>query len=234
MSTIRGLIFDMDGVLLDTEKIYFRCWLQSAKELGYPMSEEAALHVRSCCAAHAQPYFRQLYGENFDYFKVRDRRRELVSQYIAEHGVEQKSGIAELLQFCRESGLPYAIATATSKELAEQRLELAGLAGQFPQIVGGNQVLHGKPDPDIYLVAAKALHLPPEQCVAIEDSPNGITAGLSAHCTMILVPDLTPPEAGDRDRLFGIAENLKEVIPLLQAAGIGEKEHAKKSCIGSL
>ena len=121
MSTIRGLIFDMDGVLLDTEKIYFHCWLQSAKELGYPMSEEAALHVRSCCAAHALPYFRQLYGENFDYFKVRDRRRELVSQYIAEHGVEQKSGIAELLQFCRESGLPYAIATATSKELAEQR-----------------------------------------------------------------------------------------------------------------
>ena len=234
MSTIRGLIFDMDGVLLDTEKIYFHCWLQSAKELGYPMSEEAALHVRSCCAAHALPYFRQLYGENFDYFKVRDRRRELVSQYIAEHGVEQKSGIAELLQFCRESGLPYAIATATSKELAEQRLELAGLAGQFPQIVGGDQVLHGKPDPDIYLVAAKVLHLPPDQCMAIEDSPNGITAGLSAHCNVILVPDLTPPEAGDRDRLFGIAENLKEVIPLLQAAGIGEKEHAKKSCIESL
>ena len=139
-----------------------------------------------------------------------------------------------MLQFCRESGLPYAIATATSKELAEQRLELAGLAGQFPQIVGGDQVLHGKPDPDIYLVAAKVLHLPPEQCMAIEDSPNGITAGLSAHCNVILVPDLTPPEAGDRDRLFGIAENLKEVIPLLQAAGIGEKEHAKKSCIESL
>ena len=216
MKKIRGLIFDMDGTLLDTEKIYFQCWLQSAKELGFPMSEEAALHVRSCCAAHAEPYFRQLNGTDFDYYKVRDRRRELVSQYIAAHGVEQKPGIAALLEFCKQAGLAYAVATATSQELARERLALAGLDGMFPDIVGGDQVKHGKPDPDIYVIAAKALGLPPEECVAIEDSPNGIAAGLDAGCNVILVPDLTPPEPGDRERLFGIAENLEEVTELLK------------------
>lgn len=226
MSIIRGLIFDMDGVLLDSEKIYFQCWLKSAKELGYPMSERDALHVRSCCAAYAEPYFRALYGSGFDYFKVRDRRRELVSQYIAAHGVKQKPGIDALLNFCKEAKLPYAIATATSQELARERLALAGLEGQFPQIVGGDQVKHGKPDPDIYQVAAKALHLPPEQCAAIEDSPNGVTAGITAGCQVILIPDLTPPEPKDAQNVFGIARNLEEVIPLLKAVGVGGNEHA--------
>lgn len=226
MSEIRGLIFDMDGVLLDSEKIYFQCWLKSARELGCPMSERDALYVRSCCAAHAEPYFHALYGSGFDYFKVRNRRRELVSQYIAEHGIEQKPGIAALVSFCRKVNLSYAIATATSQELAQKRLALAGLEGQFPQIVGGDQVKRGKPDPDIYQVAAKALHLSPEQCVAIEDSPNGVTAGVAAGCRVILVPDLTPPEPGDAQRTFGIARNLEEVIPLLKTAGVGGNEHA--------
>ena len=130
--------------------------------------------------------------------------------------MEQKPGIAALLEFCKQAGLAYAVATATSQELARERLALAGLDGMFPDIVGGDQVKHGKPDPDIYVIAAKALGLPPEECVAIEDSPNGIAAGLDAGCNVILVPDLTPPEPGDRERLFGIAENLEEVTELLK------------------
>lgn len=147
--------------------------------------------------------------------------RELVSQYIAAHGVEQKPGIAALLEFCKQAGLAYAIATATSQELARERLALAGLDGMFPDIVGGDQVKHGKPDPDIYVIAAKALGLPPEECVAIEDSPNGIAAGLDAGCNVILVPDLTPPEPGDRDR------------PIWYCRKSGRSDRTLETCLSS-
>ncbi|WP_298482774.1 HAD family phosphatase [uncultured Ruminococcus sp.] len=216
---IRGLIFDMDGVLLDTERIYFSCWQKSAAEFGYTLKPEYALAVRSCCQRYAESYLKRMLGEEFDYLAVRNRRRELVSQYIAEHGIVQKPGVAKLVQYCEKNGIQVAVATATSKELAEERLAMAGLSGIFSVIVGGDQVERGKPDPDIYLTAARALGLPAEECAAVEDSPNGIAAAFAAGCSPIMVPDLTVPEDCFQPLLLGVAADLEQVIPILQAVG---------------
>lgn len=214
---IRGLIFDMDGVLLDTERIYFSCWQKSAAEFGYTLKPEYAFAVRSCCQRYAEPYLKRMLGTEFDYLAVRNRRRELVSQYIAEYGISQKPGVAKLVQFCKSKGIQVAVATATARELAKERLTLAGISGFFSEIIGGDQVKRGKPDPDIYQTAAQALGIPVHECVAVEDSPNGIIAAFAAGCKSIMVPDLTAPETCLQPLLLGVASDLEQVIPILEA-----------------
>ena len=213
---IRGVIFDMDGLLLDTERIYFSCWKKSAAEFGYVLPDEYALAVRSCSKDYAAPYFKRVMGDSFDYFKVRDRRRELVAEAIQKQGATPKPGVSELLQFCQENGIRTAVATATAKDLAVERLKMAGIPMQFSMIGGGDQVQHGKPEPEIYLRAAEALQLNPRECVAMEDSPNGIYAAFSAGCRVIMVPDLTQPEQCFQPLLLGVAQTIDKAIPILE------------------
>lgn len=223
---LKGIIFDMDGVLLDTERVYFQCWKQSAQDFGFSMADETALAVRSCCQTYAEPFLKRVMGEDFDYLAVRNHRRKLVSAYLAEHGISQKPGIRPLLDYCRENGLIAAVATATARSLAEERLESAGLGGLFPHIVGGNQVKTGKPEPEIYRIAAAQLGLEPEACAAVEDSPNGIIAAFSAGCRPLMVPDLTQPDASLQLLLAGTAPDLEQLIPVIQHLEEGEFCHA--------
>lgn len=215
---IRGLIFDMDGVLLDTERIYFECWQKSALEFGFSMKPRHALAVRSCCQQYAEPYLKRMLGEAFDYLAVRNRRRDMVSQYMAENGIQPKSGVLELVQFCQKHQICVAVATATARGLAEERLAMAGLSGIFQNIIGGDDVKHGKPAPDIYQKATSTLQLKPEECIAIEDSPNGIISAFAAGCRPVMVPDLTEPGQEIQPFLFGIATDLQGVIPILETA----------------
>lgn len=213
---IRGLIFDMDGVLLDTEKIYFQCWQESAAELGFSIPPEAALAVRSCCQKFAEPFLKHILGEKFDYVTARDRRRELVSTYIANNGIKPKPCVMKLLRYCNEHKISVAVATATSKRLALERLQLAGMHELFTNIVGGDEVKCGKPAPDIYRIATKALMLYPEECIAVEDSPNGIISAFAAGCKPVMVPDLTQPDMTIQPILYGIANTLEDIIPILK------------------
>ncbi len=213
---IRGILFDMDGVLLDTEKIYFQCWKQSAREFGFELDDETTLAVRSCCKTYAAPFFKRKMGDAFDYLTIRDRRRELVSAYMESNGITQKPGILPLLTYCHEKNILTAVATATAREDAQKRLKMAGLSDMFSNIVGGDQVQNGKPDPDIYRIAAEQVGLSPQECAAIEDSPNGIIAAFAAGCHVIMVPDLTPPVSAIEPLLSGIAANLEQVIPILE------------------
>lgn len=213
---IQGIIFDMDGLMIDTEKLLHRFWCQAANEYGYPMKIEHVLQIRSLAAKYAIPKLKSMLGEDFDYYKVRKRRMELMAAYVEQYGVEKKKGLDLLLSYVKEKGYKLAVATATDIERTKTYLTSIGKWEYFDAIVCGPMVQNGKPEPDIYLKAARELNLPPKVCVALEDSPNGILAAYRAGCVPIMVPDLDEPDGETKELLYGLAEDLSQVIPLLE------------------
>ncbi|MBR5509312.1 MAG: HAD family phosphatase [Lachnospiraceae bacterium] len=213
---INAVIFDMDGLLINTEKYLFRFWKQAAAEAGYDLSDEQLLGIRSLAAEFAIPRFREIMGAGFDYTAIRNRRKELMSDHLEQNGVEKKPGVEILLQWLTEHGYKKAVATATDMERTRKYLSEIGILEQFDQIVCAPSVPHGKPMPDVYLHACAQIGERPENCVALEDSDNGALSAYRAGCKVIMVPDLAEPLPETEEFLTGVAENLEAVIPLLQ------------------
>lgn len=208
---IKGVISDMDGVILDTEKLYVRFWCEAANFYGYPMQTHHALSIRSMARVYAIERLKGYFGEDFDYYTVHDKRIELMDKYIEENGIEPKCGAEELLQFLKENGYKTALATATAPERTKSYLSRLGLYEYFDEIVCASMVKRGKPQPDIYLCAAERLGLKPQECIALEDSPNGIKAASAAGCKTVMVPDLDLPTDEVKPLLYDVAKDLIEV-----------------------
>ena len=212
---IKGVISDMDGVILDSEKLYVRFWCEAAQSLGYPMQPQHALGIRSLGRPFAIKKLCGWFGEDFDYDAVRNRRIELMDAHVTQYGIEAKEGARETLCAIKNAGLPIALATATPVERAEKYLDAVGLLGFFDKIVSARMVKNGKPAPDIYLFAAKQLRLAPGDCLALEDSQNGIRSAAAAGCRAVLVPDLDNPEKELDGLLYSVAGKLTDVIDLI-------------------
>ena len=213
---IKAVIFDMDGLILDTEKLLVKYWCQAANEAGFPTQREHALNILSLARKFAIPYLQGLFGEDFDYVKIRSRRMELMAQHLSEHGLETKPGITELLDYLDEKQIPAAIATATDIQRTENYLGQVGLLGRFSRIVCAAMVESGKPKPDIYLYAAQQLGLPPQECMALEDSPNGVRSASAAGCVTVMVPDLTQPDEELTGLIFAKADSLADVPDIIE------------------
>lgn len=212
---IRAVIFDMDGVLIDTEKHYNAAWCEAARMAGFDFKREHALMLRSCDAQLAAKMMKDIFGAGFDYFAIREVRRRLVAERLEQYGLEKKPGIDEILAFLHENGIKAAVATATPMELTLQHLERIGVRGQFDKIVSAKQVEHGKPAPDVYLYACEQIKEAPQDCIAVEDSPNGIKSAYAAGCKPVMVPDLTQPDEEIRPMLYAVADalgDLKRII----------------------
>ena len=215
-SVIQGVIFDMDGVLVDSERLYLRFWREACALYGFTLSEEQGLSLRSNSAETAIPKFRAWFGEGADYAAIRDTRRQLMAKYIDENGVALKEGAAEVITRLKQDGVKLALATASPVKRARYYLEPHGIFGQFDAVVSGTSVAHSKPAPDIYLKAAAALGLPPANCMAVEDSPTGIVSAHAAGCFTVMVPDLTPPDDETRRLTNCVVERLTDIISLIQ------------------
>ncbi len=214
---IKAVIFDMDGVLIDTEKHYNAAWCEAARMAGFDFKREHALMLRSCDAQLASKMMKDIFGERFDYFAIREVRRELVAQRLEKYGLEKKPGIDEILAFLHEKGIKAAVATATPLALTLQHLEKIGVRGQFDEIVSAKQVEHGKPAPDVYRYACAQIGERPSDCIAVEDSPNGIKSAYAAGCLPVMVPDLTQPDEELRPLLYAVADSLADIKKLISA-----------------
>jgi HAD superfamily hydrolase (TIGR01509 family) len=212
---IRAVIFDMDGVILDTEKHYVQAWQEAARSFGFDFRYEHALMLRSLDLNDAERLMKGIFGEEFDYFGIREVRKELMVKRLEKYGLEKKSGIDELLDYLSKNNIKAAVATSTPIDLTLQHLDDVGLKDRFDRIVSAKQVEHGKPSPDVYLYASSQIGEKPEDCVAIEDSPNGIKSAYAAGCKPIMVPDLTPPDEEIKPLLYGVAKSLKDVVSLI-------------------
>ena len=213
---IRGILFDMDGLVLDSEALFTRFWREAANALGYPMTPEQSLGMRSLGKKLGQPYLESLFGSGIDYSTVRAKRIELMDAYVAQHGIAPKPGIYELLDYMDANGIPGAITSSSPMEFIEKHLSAVKLLHRFQKLCSGHSIPNGKPAPDIYLLGASELNLKPEECLALEDSPTGILSAYRAGCLPVMIPDLDQPGTETQRLLYAKADSLTDVIALLK------------------
>lgn len=214
---IKGVLFDLDGTLIDTEKLYQRFWVEAANRLGYPMKHEHALAIRAMAAVYAEPLLRQLVCPEFDYHAVRELRREIMEAYIDEHGVEAKPGLLPLLEALKARGLRIGLATATPEPRARKYLRMVGAEAYFDAVTCASMVKKGKPAPDIYLLAAERTGVLPGEALAVEDAPSGVQSAHAAGIRTVLIPDRDEPDEQLRALCYAIVPSLGDVLGLVRA-----------------
>jgi len=219
---IEAVIFDMDGLMIDTEPIYKRALQKAAAELGYHLSDEFAFTLIGLSNPACRKAIAGHLGSGFPLEEYWKRWPELWREEAEEHGIAKKPGLEELLSCLNHRGMPMAIATSSSRPQTEFSLRVSGLSFPFDHIVTGDQIMNGKPAPDIFLEASRRLDVSPDRCLALEDSENGVRAARSAGMVTIMVPDLKQPSDEVRDLAFDVVESLEQVTHRLYRSGNGQ------------
>lgn len=210
-NNFKAVLFDMDGTLTDTEKYYQKAWPESLAHFGYEMSAEKPLILRSLGRPYALEQFKEWYGDDFDYWEVRNYRKQLVEGILKETGIPLKPGAKEILKWLRDNGVFVALVTANDKDRAERYTKKIGLFEYFDAIVCADMVEYGKPAPDIYAYACRELNVNPKDTLAVEDSPNGCMSAYGAGCNVVMVPDLTEPDKQLMEKLFARVDTLLDL-----------------------
>ena len=205
-----AVMFDMDGVIFDSERLVIECWKVVADKYGIPDIEEVCYQCMGLTYEATEQVYRARYGDAYPYERYRDEVSRLFHDRYDGGRLPVKPYVREILAYLKGLGVPVALASST--RLASVRLELgdAGLLPCFDVIKGGDDVQHGKPAPDIFLLTARELGVEPGRCYVVEDSPNGIRAAHAANMHPIMVPDLQTPGAEMRSLAEVIVPSLKE------------------------
>jgi len=205
----------MDGVLIDTERINLRFTIEAAKDFGFDLKPEDALKQRSTAPEESDRYYRSVYGEDFDFYAIRDERRRRMRDFIEENGLDLKEGVREVFEHLEKMNLKKAVVTSTQYDRAMNYIRMLGIENRFDAIVSASMVERGKPYPDVYLYAAEKINEKPENCIAVEDSPNGVRAAYGAGCKVAIFPDLTEPDEEMRNMGTWVLESMESLIGIL-------------------
>lgn len=215
MRRISGVVFDMDGLMFDTEALIQRTWDIVGPRMGYGPMSHNIYNTLGMNAARRKRYFQDTYGEDFPFETFTDNYRKEYYLYIEEHGVPMKEGLFEVLDWLKEKGIRLALATGSSEASATALLKKAGCYEYFDSMIFGNMITKSKPDPEIYIKACEGLGIPCEEAVALEDSPYGLEAAINAGLMAIMIPDLLENAGQVEDKIHGKLKSLCEVPSFL-------------------
>lgn len=218
-----AVIFDMDGVIFDSEALVLKTWKQIADKYGIPDIESTCRACLGTNSTSTARIFREQYGEDFLYEKYKKEASALFHEQAAGGKLAQKPGVRELLEFLRSRKIKIGLASSTREELVKRELAEGGLLDYFDQIVCGDMVKKSKPEPDIFLEACRRLAVDPADCYGIEDSYNGIRALKRAGMHPIMVPDLAEPTEEMRALSECILPSLCKVQEYLRKLGKADK-----------
>jgi len=219
---IKAVLFDMDGVIFDTEKLGREGWFKAGKELGFYVDDDRIRQIRGSNVNRSRQLFKEWYGDTELYTEARAVRDGYQHEQIEKNGIGVKPGYAELRRYMKEKGIKSALTTSTQRSGAEYDFGQAGLSIDFDATVCGTEIKHGKPEPDIYILAASRLNEKPEDCMVLEDSPNGLKAANGSGCKVIMIPDLDPATPSLAAMCSRVCRDMFEVKEYLEQEA-GEK-----------
>lgn len=214
----KGAIFDHDGLMFDTEKIWQNNWQKEAREMGITLPEEFKHDICGSSGELMNAVVRKYYG-------VADGR-EIIQKVTAgvhhdeEETIEEKKGLREILSMFQKNGVVMAVASSSPEAMIKRNLAHAGIDGYFKAVVSGQHVAHGKPAPDIFLLAAEKIGVDPAECYVFEDAMNGVRAGHAAGCCTIMIPDMTQPDEAIRQTADAIYPSLETACHEIEKGNI--------------
>lgn len=213
MNSIKAIIFDMDGVMFDTERLYTETFAAVTQKMGYEVSLDFINNCKGVKKEEIKTRFKSLLGQEFDFDELLKQVLNYIDEYIECNGMPIKDGLLELLHYARKNNLKTAIGTSEKTHRVQNYLKKANMTfDNFDTIVTGDMVQNGKPAPDIFLKTCEALSINPTEAIVLEDAPNGILAAHSAGAKPVMVVDCVQPTEEIKKKLFGKPLNsLKEV-----------------------
>lgn len=214
---IKAVLFDMDGLMVDTESLATEAFIHSAKKQGYDMTKEETLLVLGFTTKSIYEFWEN-YFKNSDVSgkQLVDDHYKYIENILFTIGPRKMPYIEELLKYLKESNYKVAVASSSNMDHIINNMEKTGLKKYIDEFASGAEVENGKPAPDVFLLAAERLEVKPEECLVLEDSKAGVLAGSSAGAKVIMVPDMFKPDEECKERTYRIVGNLGEVISILE------------------
>lgn len=218
---IKALLFDMDGLLLDSERVVQSSWNVAGEKLGYGKIGEHIYRTLGMNVTGRKEYFRKTFGEDFPYDEFQSLSRKSFFEVADQEGIPLKTGAKELISYAKQMGYKVGLVTSSRREYAVDVLTKVGIFQYFDGCMFGDMVTRSKPDPEIYEKGAKLLGICPEYCIAFEDAPAGVESATAAGIDVIMVPDLVQPDEETRMRAWKVLRSLDEAIAILRMEARG-------------
>ena len=213
---VQAVIFDMDGVIFDSERLVIECWQVIAEKHNIPDIVEICMRVQGNNRQETGKRFREKYGNDFPYDTYKKEVTALFRERYGEGRLPLKPGVVKILEELKRNNIPLALASSTRSDIVKLEMEEANLLPYFDAVLGGDMVPRSKPEPDIFLAAAAALEADPTCCYVLEDSHNGIRAAYRAGMHPVMVPDMQQPTEEIRGIAEAVVENLLAALEYLQ------------------